>query len=127
MKTLGICACIALCWISGFLSGAPATAEEAKKLNKPFRVIAIILMLFLILVLLCSCVKPAKAYDANRFMLVEVYRDCNVYVDLQTGVEWIEKNTYTFAPAIDGYGRPMLWPGFDAMEDGAGRTEDADR
>lgn len=127
MKTLGICACIALCWISGFLSGAPATAEEAKKLNKPFRVIAIILMLFLILVLLCSCVIPAKAYDTNRFMLVEGYRDCNVYVDLQTGVEWIEKTPYTFAPAIDGYGRPMLWPGFDAMEDGAGRTEDADR
>lgn len=127
MKTLGICACIALCWISGFLSGAPTTAEEVKKLNKPFRVIAIILMLFLILVLLCSCVIPAKAYDTNRFMLVEGYRDCNVYVDLQTGVEWIEKTPYTFAPAIDGYGRPMLWPGFDAMEDGAGRTEDADR
>ena len=127
MKTLGICACIALCWISGFLSGAPATAEEAKKLNKPFRVIAIILMLFLILVLLCSCASSAKTHDANRFMLVETFRDCNVYVDLQTGVEWIESTPHTFTPAIDCYGRPLLWPGFDAMEDGAGRTEDADR
>ena len=126
MKTLGICACIALCWISGFLSGAPATAEEAKKLNKPFRVIAIILMLFLILVLLCSCASSAKTHDSNRFMLVERFPDCRVYVDLQTGVEWIRQN-YTFAPAIDSYGRPLLWPGFDAMEDGAGRTEDADR
>ena len=127
MRIAALYICLVLCWISGFLSGAPATAEEAKKLNKPFRVIAIILMLFLILVLLCSCVSSAKTHDANRFMLVERYRDCNVYVDLQTGVEWIEKTPYTFAPAIDGYGRPMLWPGFDAMEDGAGRTADADR
>ena len=116
MKTLGICACIALCWISGFLSGAPATAEEAKKLNKPFRVIAIILMLFLILVLLCSCASLVKTHDANRFMLVERFDDCCVYVDLQTGVEWIMRG-HAFAPAIDSYGRPLLWPGFDARED----------
>lgn len=127
MKTLGICACIALCWISGFVSGAPSTAKEAKKIDKAFKVIAMILMLFILFTLLCSCARPVKTHDVNRFMLVESFRDCNVYVDLQTGVEWIEKNTYTFAPAIDGYGRPMLWPGFDAMEDGAGRTEDADR
>ena len=127
MKTLGICACIALCWISGFVSGAPSTAKEAKKIDKALKVIAMILMLFILFTLLCSCARPVKTHDVNRFMPVESFRDCNVYVDLQTGVEWIERTPHTFAPAIDCYGRPLLWPGFDAMEDGAGRTEDADR
>lgn len=116
MKTLGICACIALCWISGFVSGAPFTAKEAKKIDKALKVIAMILMLFILFTLLCSCARPVKTHDVNRFMLVERFDDCRVYVDLQTGVEWIMRG-YAIAPAIDSYGRPLLWPGFDATED----------
>ena len=112
---------------AAFFAAPQSSAREVIDTDKTLKAIALILLLFLILVLLCSCASSAKTHDANRFMLVERYRDCNVYVDLQTGVEWIEKTPYTFAPAIDGYGRPMLWPGFDAMEDGAGRTADADR
>lgn len=79
------------------------------------------LVLLLIAILLCSCTaqKPIKTHDVDRFMLVEEFKDCQIYADLQTGVEWIQRGG-AFAPAVDSYGRPLLWPGFDAREDRQG-------
>lgn len=85
--------------------------------DRILRAIATILLLLFIAALLCSCARrPVKTHDTERFMLVELFNDCRVYVDLQTGVEWIRQGS-AFAPAIDSYGRPLIWPGFDARED----------
>lgn len=76
-----------------------------------------VLLVLLIVALLTSCTPSSvKTHDTERFMRVETFRDCAVYVDLQTGVEWIQRGE-AFAPAIDSYGRPLLWPAFDARED----------
>jgi hypothetical protein len=78
-----------------------------------------VLLLFLIVALLTSCApQTVKKHNTERFMIVETFRDCAVYVDLQTGVEWILRGD-AFAPAVDSYGRPLLWPAFDAREDRA--------
>lgn len=86
-------------------------------MNKALKVVAVLLLLLLIVSLLCSCSqRTVKTHNTERFMLVERFNDCRVYVDLQTGVEWIRQGS-AFAPAIDSYGRPLIWPGFDARED----------
>ena len=85
--------------------------------SKAVRAVSVMLLLFLIVALLTSCTPSSvKTHNTDRFMLVEKFRDSAVYVDLQTGVEWIQRGE-AFAPAIDSYGRPLLWPAFDARED----------
>ena len=85
--------------------------------NKAIRAAVMVLLLFLIVALLTSCTPGTiKKHNTARFMLVETFRDCAVYVDLQTGVEWIQRGD-AFAPAVDSYGRPLLWQAFDARGD----------
>lgn len=81
------------------------------------RAAALVLLLFLIVTLLCSCGEDkAQRVNRERFMLVEQWWDCNVYVDLQTGAEYVERGG-AFAPLIDSFGQPIIFSGFDARED----------
>lgn len=81
--------------------------------DKTLKVIALILLLFVILSLLCSC---GKEQLPNRFMKVADYNDCQIYVDLQTGVEYVSRGN-TLAPLFNSYGAPLVYHGFDARED----------
>ena len=87
------------------------------------RAAALVLLLFLICALLCSCAEGnIEHVNRERFMLVETWLDCEVYVDLQTGVEYVAKGG-SFSPLIDSFGQPVIFSGFDARED----RIDADR
>ena len=83
-------------------------------MDKALKVIALILLLFLILSLLCSCGSEAMT---QRFMMIEDYADCQIYVDLQTGVEYVSKSGHELAPLFNSYGAPLVYHGFDARED----------
>ena len=82
-------------------------------MDKALKVTVLILLLFLILSLLCSC---GKERLPDRFMKVADYNDCQIYVDLQTGVEYVSRGN-TLAPLFNSYGAPLIYPGFDARED----------
>lgn len=81
--------------------------------DKALKVIALILLLFVIFSLLCSC---GKEQLPDRFMKVADYNDCQIYVDLQTGVEYVSRGN-TLAPLFNSYGAPLVYHGFDARED----------
>ena len=81
--------------------------------DKTLKVIALILLLFVIFSLLCSC---GKEQLPDRFMKVADYNDCQIYVDLQTGVEYVSRGN-TLAPLFNSYGAPLVYHGFDARED----------
>lgn len=72
-----------------------------------------LLALLLFVVLLCSC---GKKQLPDRFMKVADYNDCQIYVDTQTGVEYVSRGN-TLAPLFSSYGSPLVFPGFDAKED----------
>ena len=72
-----------------------------------------LLALLLFVVLLCSC---GKKQLPDRFMKVADYNDCQIYVDTQTGVEYVSRGN-TLAPLFNSYGAPLVFPGFDARED----------
>ena len=83
-------------------------------IEKPLRIIAIVLLLFLIVALLCSC---GRKKLPDRFMKIADYRDCRVYVDTQTGVEYVGNRAGGISPLFDTYGAPLIFHGFDARED----------
>ena len=83
-------------------------------IKRPLRIIAIVLLLFFIVALLSSCGK--KKLPA-RFMKIADYSDCQVYVDTQTGVEYVGNRAGGISPLIDTYGAPLIFHGFDARED----------
>lgn len=87
--------------------------REVIDTDKALRVIAMILLLFLILSLLCSC---GKEQLPDRFLKVADYNDCQIYVDSQTGVEYVSRGN-TLAPLFNSYGAPLVFHGFDARED----------
>lgn len=81
------------------------------------RVIVMVLLVLGIVALLCSCGKPdTKRVEMDRFMLVEEYNDAAIYVDTCTGVEYACYNG-KLTVLLDSYGRPLVWPAFDARED----------
>ena len=77
------------------------------------RVIVMVLLIFAIVALLCSC---GGEELPDRFMKVADYNDCQIYVDTQTGVEYVSRGN-TLAPLFNSYGAPLVFPGFDARED----------
>ena len=81
--------------------------------DKTLKVVALILLLFVILALLCSC---GKEQLPERFLKVAEYADCEIYVDLQTGVEYVSRGN-TLSPMFNSYGAPLIYPGFDGRED----------
>lgn len=82
------------------------------------RVIVMVLLILGIVALLCNCCgKPdTKRVEMDRFMLVEEYDDSAIYVDTCTGVEYACYNG-KLTVLFDSYGRPLVWPAFDARED----------
>ena len=90
-----------------------SSAREVIDTDKALKVIALILLLFLILSLLCSC---GKEQLPDRFLKVADYNDCQIYVDTQTGVEYVSRGD-AFAPLFNSYGAPLVFHGFDARED----------
>lgn len=83
-----------------------------------------ILTLFLVAVLLCllcGCSDGRTVqHDWNRLMLIERYKDFDVYADTQTGVEYLVhpyNHLYGIAPVLNPDGTPVLAPNFDARED----------
>ena len=81
------------------------------------RAIVTALLIFTIVTLLSSCGQPdTKHIQMNRFMLVETYEDSSIYVDTCTGVEYACYNG-KLTLLLDSYGRPLVWPAFDARED----------
>ena len=77
------------------------------------RVIVMVLLIFAIVALLCSC---GGEELPDRFMKVADYNDCQIYVDTQTGVEYVSRGN-TLAPLFNSYGVPLVYHGFDARED----------
>lgn len=57
-----------------------------------------------------------KRQHRDRLMAVEKYDDCTIYVDTETGTEYIEKDG-GLAPVLDYNGFPVQWEAFDARED----------
>lgn len=86
------------------------------------RIITMLLMLAMA-VLLCGCSKSAldvKQHHGKRFEVVAKYDDCDILVDMETGVEYAVKHSgYCdgISVMLDSYGKPLLWDGFDARED----------
>ena len=88
------------------------------------RTLVVSFFVILIVVFLSSCGSPdTKRIEMDRFMLVETYDDCAIYVDTCTGVEYACYNG-NLTILFDSYGRPLVWPAFDARED---RVPYADR
>ena len=81
--------------------------------DKTLKVIALILLLFVILSLLCSC---GKEQLPDRFLKISDHADCEIYVDTLTGVEYVSRGN-TLAPLFNSYGAPLIYPGFDGRED----------
>ena len=77
------------------------------------KLVIALLALLLFTVLLCGC---GKKQLPDRFMKVANYNDCQIYVDTQTGVEYVSRGN-TLAPLFNSYGAPLVFPGFDARED----------
>lgn len=83
------------------------------------RIITILLALVMA-VLLCGCGNtgyPIKKHHDKRFLFVERYRDCLIYVDTETGVKYANYDG-CMTVLLDGYGNPLVWEGYDAREDG---------
>ena len=80
----------------------------------------ILLILLILVIILCGCGRTADA-DAidghgKRFMCIESSFLGDVYVDTETGVEWLRVDC-RIQPIIDSYGKPYIYPAFDARED----------
>lgn len=88
-------------------------------MKKAIAIILAVLTIFALIVLLTSCGHAdTDALDGHgkRFVRIQNQGYFWVYVDTETGVEWVYANK-TFAPIIDSYGKPYIYPAFDARED----------
>lgn len=77
--------------------------------------------LFLILaaLILAGCGNKVTRQHHDRMMKVAVYDDCTIYVDTETGTEYIRfQDAHSgLAPVLDYNGYPVQWEAFDARED----------
>lgn len=91
-----------------------------KLLKGVVRVILFAVATVLVAALLSGCGKPTDTSvldgHGKRFVCIESSFLGEVYVDTETGVEWLCVNS-RIQPIIDSYGNPYVYPGFDARED----------
>lgn len=85
-------------------------------LSKVLRAIAALLVVVLLIILLSSCDHNTVDSPDKRFKILESHYNFTVYVDMETGVEWLHGDQ-VFVPIIDSYGSPYIYPAFDARED----------
>ena len=83
---------------------------------KQWKWIAIAVFLIIMVILLCGCGKQ-KIVDDDRFILVNRSLSYEVFVDTETGVEYLRVSGGGVTPMIDSYGYPYIYPAFDARED----------
>lgn len=80
-----------------------------------------ILALFLaavLLCLLCGCSSGRVVqHDWDRLIQIEDYRDCVIYADTKTGVEYLrQRGGDGLAPVLNPDGSAVTAPNFDAEE-----------
>lgn len=80
------------------------------------KAISFILSAIVCVILLTGC-NENKIEDSGRFIKVDDSLYLSVYVDTETGVEYVWAHGICFYPLIDSYGNPYLYPAFDARED----------
>jgi len=82
------------------------------------KLIAFLLFLALAATILCGCSRQTQAngFSGKRFEVIHKQDYIWVYVDTETGVEWVWGDK-TFVPIIDSYGNPYIYPAYDARED----------
>jgi len=82
------------------------------------KLIAFLLLLIIAATLLCGCSRQTQAngLSGKRFEVIHKQDFIWVYVDTETGVEWVWGDK-TFVPIIDSYGNPYIYPAYDARED----------
>ena len=88
-------------------------------MKKAISIILAVLTIFALIALLTSCGHAnTDALDGHgkRFELIQMQSNFWVYVDMETGVEWVWSKG-SFRPVIDSYGNPYIYPAFDARED----------
>lgn len=88
-------------------------------MKKAIAIILTIITVFAISAFLSGCGHAdTDALDGHgkRFVKIEENKVGSVYVDTETGVEWLWRG-FTFVPIIDSYGNPYIYPAFDARED----------
>lgn len=76
------------------------------------RIAALAIALALFALLLCGCGEKGN----KRFKCVYTDAIFDIYVDTETGVEWMRSGNRV-QPVIDSYGNPYVYPAFDARED----------
>lgn len=87
-------------------------------MKKAISIILAVLTIFTLIALLTSCGHAERSADGHgkRFELIQTQSNFWVYVDMETGVEWVWSKG-SFRPVIDSYGNPYTYPAFDARED----------
>lgn len=90
-------------------------------MKKAISVILAVLVVFAIVALLTSCSRTdTDALDGHGKRFETIYTDSrwrlDVLVDLETGVEYMRFGN-RIQPVIDSYGKPYIYPAFDARED----------
>lgn len=88
-------------------------------MKKAIAIILAVLTIFALIALLTSCGHAdTDALDGHgkRFVSIESAFGYEVYVDTETGVEWLKMGGIC-RPIIDSYGKPYIYPAFDARED----------
>lgn len=95
-------------------------------IDRALKIVTLLLLIFLIVALLCSCSTPMQELGdqtkkPTTFMVAERYEDFRILVDTRTGVMYVESyspyNHGSFTLLVNADGSPRLYPGFDARED----------
>ena len=87
-------------------------------MKKTIAIILAVMTIFALIALLTSCGHADRAVEGHgkRFMKIVNEEWFDVYVDTETGVEWVRSGS-KLEPVIDSYGKPYIYPAFDARED----------